>query len=83
MSKIHKIEVVVAEGTGAGYGNPPHLTASGSAVVWARSLKRGVEEANKVANARLYKAWIDQGVMCGCAIPIYGHLIIDGKYIDY
>lgn len=80
MSKINKIEVCVAEGTGAGYGAPAHKYACGHAVVWARSLKNGVRQAEKLADRRLDDGWRKQGIPTG-QIPVDGWIKINEKFV--
>jgi hypothetical protein len=83
MSKIHRIEVVEVEGTGAGYGEKPHVYGMGKAVIWSRRLSTGLKMAKRVAAARVRKDLIAQGVLSGSAIPVDGWVKIDNVMVEH
>ena len=80
---MYKAIVSETEGTGAGYGNKPHVYIMGEGVAFSKSPKKAMAHAKRLCVQALLVDNIERGLGGVGQIPVYGaiELYKDGKLI--
>ena len=80
---MFKAVVTETEGTGAGYGFPPHIYMTGLGVAMSKSPKKALAHARRICGQSILKDNIEQGCQGVGQIPVYGEtsLYKNGKRI--
>jgi len=82
---MFKVTITVSEGSGAGYGYPPHIYIGGTGIAISKSVKSAIRKASELAEIKKGKSAVRQGLDKNTSlIPVWFEKRIekDGKMIS-